>query len=280
MRIPEYINRKDNIIRLVIFTSIFALIFINIYKPFSSSNWYNVSEFLFFVYSSLIILTGVLVVVISRIIMFFYNKKNDISYLKYSLWVFFEILFMAIFYTAYTIILDYQKDIMSVFESSFINTTLVLLLPYTVLWFYMGWKESNKKLEEIKERQADLYNINKPDAKIAFFDYKGDLKISITIPELLFIESCENYVIINYINKDNLLKKYLLRNTLKNVEEYLNSTNIVRCHRSYLVNLNRAKVIRKDGLNTIIELDHPNSPEINISKTYLKKVSQKFIEER
>lgn len=57
--IPEYIYQKKNIVRLILLTALFALVFINIYKPFSSSSWYQVSEFKFFLFSSLIILTGV-----------------------------------------------------------------------------------------------------------------------------------------------------------------------------------------------------------------------------
>lgn len=40
----------------VLFTAFFDLIFINIYKPFSSLTWYPVSEFKFFIFSSLVIL--------------------------------------------------------------------------------------------------------------------------------------------------------------------------------------------------------------------------------
>ena len=58
-KIPSYIYGKQNIVRLILWTALFALVFINIYKPFSSTSWYKVSEFKFFVFSSLIILTGV-----------------------------------------------------------------------------------------------------------------------------------------------------------------------------------------------------------------------------
>ena len=50
-KIPAYIYEKSNIVRLVLLTALFALVFINIYKPFSSSNWYPVSEFKFFVFA-------------------------------------------------------------------------------------------------------------------------------------------------------------------------------------------------------------------------------------
>ena len=74
-KIPAYYYEKSNLIRLVLFTAFFDLIFINIYKPFSSLTWYPVSEFKFFIFSSLVILTGVLAVAISRVIMYFYTRK-------------------------------------------------------------------------------------------------------------------------------------------------------------------------------------------------------------
>lgn len=78
-KIPSYIYGKQNIVRLILWTALFALVFINIYKPFSSTSWYKVSEFKFFVFSSLIILTGVLVVVLSRIILFHWGKRHAIT---------------------------------------------------------------------------------------------------------------------------------------------------------------------------------------------------------
>ena len=78
-KIPSYIYGKQNIVRLILWTALFASVFINIYKPFSSTSWYKVSEFKFFVFSSLIILTGVLVVVLSRIILFHLGKRHAIT---------------------------------------------------------------------------------------------------------------------------------------------------------------------------------------------------------
>lgn len=74
-KIPDYYYEKSNLIRLVLFTAFFDLIFINIYKPFSSLTWYPVSEFKFFLFSSLVILTGLLTVAISRVIMYFLHEE-------------------------------------------------------------------------------------------------------------------------------------------------------------------------------------------------------------
>lgn len=273
MRIPDYINQKKNIIRLVAFTSIFALVFINIYKPFGSSNWYDVSAFMFFVYSLLLTLTGVLVVIISRLVMYFYAKKYDISYWQYAFWVFLEILFMSLFYTLYTLFVSEDRDIVEVFKTCIINTSLVLLLPYISLWFYFGWKESTVKLAKLsKEESSDTTSFG----NIPFYDEKGVLRISINKDDILYIESCDNYVVIYYTG-NNIIKKYLLRNRLKTIEDELSNTNIIRCHRTYLVNLEKAKVIRKESDGLYIELDTKDAKEIPVSKSYQKKISDKFI---
>ncbi len=137
-KIPSYIYEKSNIVRLILLTAFFALVFINIYKPFSSSSWYSVSEFKFFVFSILIILTGVLVVVISRIIMYYWGKNHSISNGAYAVWILLEIFFMSLFYTIYTLILNPEREYLSVFKESAINTSLVLLLPYSALHLYFS----------------------------------------------------------------------------------------------------------------------------------------------
>ena len=101
-KIPSYIYGKQNIVRLILWTALFALVFINIYKPFSSTSWYKVSEFKFFVFSSLIILSGVLVVVLSRIILFHWGKRHANTVRTYANWNVLEIFFMTIYYTIYT----------------------------------------------------------------------------------------------------------------------------------------------------------------------------------
>jgi len=274
MNVPKYINEKHNIVKLVVLTAVFAIVFINIYKPFDSSSWYPVSKFMYFVFSSLIILTGVLVVIISRIIMYFYSRKHEISYTRYFIWVLCEILFMSLFYTIYSVSLKPSRDIMDVFKYSTVNTTLVLLLPYAALWFYFGWQESSKRLQKIES--GDEPELLSPLKSITFKDEKGALRLSILLEDLLYIESADNYVIIHYIT-NNKTKTYLLRNSLKNLETLLIKSPVGRCHRSFLVNFNRVKVIRRTKEGLMLEIDQPNIPDIPVSRSYQEIVSSKFL---
>ena len=270
--IPTYIYDKQHIVQLILWTAFFALVFINIYKPFSSSSWYNVSEFKFFVFSSLIILTGVLVVVLSRIVMFHWGKQHTISVGSYSIWILLEIFFMSLFYTIYTLVLNPERDYMDVFESSTINTSLVLLLPYSVLHFYFSYKDKERRLQLLEEHQAETVA---RQSVFSFYDEKQELRLSVKRSELLYVESADNYVCIWYLSKGQLTK-FLLRNSFKAMEENFADTNVLRCHRSYIVNFDQVKVIRREKEGIFLELGIERVPDIPISKTYSEKVMRWF----
>lgn len=274
MEIPQHLLKKRNIVKLVLFTAAFALLFMNIYKPFDSKNWYEVSDFLFFLFSAPVILTGVLVVVISRIIMYHHSKRSKVSYLKYFLWVFVEILVMSLFYTIFihSLKVNIEKDVMTTFKASMINTSLVLLLPYITLWFYFGWEESKQQLAQQESDQEQ----DKSPSNLLFTDDKGVLRLSIKFLDLLYIEANDNYVTIHY-SAANKIKRFLLRTTLKRLEEELADTSVVRCHRSYLVNFDRVKSMRRESDSIYLELDSNETGPLPISKSYRNSVSQRFM---
>ncbi len=271
--IPPYLNEKQNIVRLVLFTSLFALVFINAYSPFGADRWYNLTRLEFFTYSSLTILVGVLVVVLSRIIMYQVSKRYTIIIWQYLVWILAEILFMALAYTLFEkLILKDTRYFAVLMKNSSRNTALVLLLPYSILWLYFSWQD---KKEQIK-RLADFQPLSDSTRNmIPFYDDKGILKFSIKKENLLYLESAENYVNICYLNKGKV-SKYLLRDTLKKIEETFSGTEIVRCHRSYMVNFEKVKVVRKDKDGLKLEFDNPSVTDIPVSKTYVNSVMQTF----
>jgi hypothetical protein len=271
--IPPYINEKQNIIRLVLFTSLFALVFINAYSPFGAEKWYSVTKPQFFIYSSLTILVGVLVVVISRIIMYYVAKKYSIRIWQYLLWICAEILSMAFTYALFEkIILNDNRVFTDLVKNSSRNTALVLLLPYSILWLYFSWRDKKEQIEKLAELPSYPENSRN---MIPFYDDKGILKFSLMKENLLYLESAENYVNICYLNKGKV-SKYLLRDTLKKIEDTFSGTEIIRCHRSFIVNFENVKVIRKDKDGLKLEFDNPAVTDIPVSKTYVNAVMQTF----
>jgi hypothetical protein len=277
-KIPSYMYEKGNVIQLVLLTAVFALLFINIFQPFNSRGWYpGISEFKYFFFSSLIILTGMLVVVISRIIMLYYTRKHELYVWQFALHVFSEVAFMSIFFTIFAKFfprIGAERDIVEIFVQSSKNTAWVLLLPYSIVWLYFSWSEKNKLIEKIRKQETEP----EPPKRnlIAFHDEKGELKITIDLEQVLYIDSADNYATIHYLNKSKL-SHYIIRNSLKWMDENLTAeTSLVRCHRSYIVNLDNVKVLRKTKDGIFLELDAVNTPDVPVSKTYYQKVMDKF----
>jgi|SRR5574344_456918 hypothetical protein len=273
-KIPPVIYRKKNLIYLVVFTAVFALLFINLYEPFNSTDWYGLSDAEYFLYSSLLILAGVFVVVVSRVIMYFYTKSNTISYGKYGLWIICEILAMSLIYTFISYSLDENKVFIDVYKISIKNTSLIILLPYTIFTLIILWQEKNDQLENIREIRDSA--VEQRNDIITFYDEKGIMKLSIKTDSLYYIESADNYVSIWYRDKQRVTK-FLLRNTLKNIEEQFAGTNIMRCHRAYVVNFDQVKIAKKNTGGIVLDLGVDQIPELPVSKSYGDKVTKWFI---
>jgi len=272
--IPGYLNRPGNIIRLVLFTAVFALIFINVYAPFGTGAYLELSGIRLFLYSSVVILTGMLVVVISRGLMYLYSRKKMLNYWRYILWVTAEILVMAFVYSIYVkFILADPRDFMEISSSSIKNTALIILIPYTILWLFFSWQDNASRLQEMVDKEDPG---TRPSAgMIPFRDEKGSLRLSIQHVDLLYLEAADNYVSVYYLHRDKL-QRFMVRNSMKTYEEQFKDSNIIRCHRSYMVNLDKVEIIRKekDGLHLELGTDPPVS--LLVTKTYVTAVMEVF----
>jgi hypothetical protein len=271
--LPKYLTDKKNIVRLIMLTALFAVVFINIYAPFGLETIYVLSEWEFFGVSSMIILTGVLVVVISRVIMYYHSKRKELLVWQYILWVFAEVLAMAIFYTLFEkLFIHDSRFILDLLKISVKNTTLVLFIPYSVLWLYFSWQDKKNQLQRLANTSTSHDTSKK---MIPLYDEKGVLRFSIKAEHLLYIESADNYVNIFYIDKGKTVR-FTLRNSIKRLEAQLKSAQVIRCHRSYMVNFEKVTILRKDKDELILELDGPTSIELPVSKTYAQNVMETF----
>jgi len=83
--VDKYMTNKSNLVRLIVFTAIFSLCFINLYCPFDSMTWYEeMSRPKYFLVSSLLVLVGILVIAFSRFLMYRFVRKHSLYYLEYA----------------------------------------------------------------------------------------------------------------------------------------------------------------------------------------------------
>jgi len=276
-KIPDYLTERKNVTSFVLFTAAFALVFINIYAPFGANKWVK-SDLQYLFYSSGVILIGMLVIIVSRVFMFMLQKKRPVKYGEYAVWIVVEIFLMALVYSLVQHwFINENGDLITILKNTVRITALVILLPYVIYWLYASLRDKYIRLENLGNPEGEVLSENNGhsiSSMISFYDEKGALKFSIKRNDLLYIEAADNYVIIHYAE---LLKsnKFILRNSLKKLE---NEYNLVRCHRSYVVNLERVKMLRKDREGLLIELDVAEKIALPVSKTYVDNIVKRFTE--
>ena len=266
--IPQYLLTKRSLTIMVTSTAAFAFFFVMIYKPFNVEHWAEVSRFVFAACVLGIVLLGMSIAAISRVIMCYFAKKHRITYLQYIAWVGIELVLMSVAFTICSTLTGVQLDIAEAFEKSLLNTSLILLIPYIISITAFTLQDRNSRLRQIED-DYDKAMQERASTKgiIPFYDERGELQLSVTKENLLYVESADNYIYIWYM-KGNLPKKLMLRNTLKRTAELLADTNVMRCHRGYMVNMEQVKVLRREKENFYLELGIEGVKDIPVSKTY------------
>lgn len=281
-KVPKYLLEKRSQIIMVLFVSIFAVAFINIFQPFGSDTWIDnnkITTTTYFLWSTLLVSIGMIVVAISRVIMYNFSRKpsHNITILKYIGWVFIELLLLSGAFTLLALIVKGNlnlttDDPMEIYVNAIKNTIYILFIPYIICILFFSYQNNKIKLKELMGENLGFKSSN----LISIRDSRGILQLSVAKENLLYIESADNYICIWY-QKGEVLKKKLLRITMKEISEQLADTNIVRCHRSYLINLDLVKVMRREKENMFLELGVPNVKEIPISKTYGEAVLRRLV---
>lgn len=282
--IPQFIYSRANQIFMILFVPFFALVFINIYRPldfdriedsflevFSLSHQARVQ-----LITLMMVLGGMIIAAISRSFMALYTKRQAITYIGYIMWIFGELTAMATSFTLVTLLTDTTKTVTELFRNSFVKTFLIVFIPYAMCYVYFIWQENLRELRHLRKQiENDETVLQK--AYIQILDEKGEMRLSVRREYLVLIESADNYICVYYLNGDKT-KKTMVRNTLSRVAESLNGTRIVRCHRSYMINLDHAKVLHRDKEGVFIELGLEGMPDVPISRTYADNVKEWLVD--
>ncbi len=99
--------------------------------------------------------------------------------------------------------------------------------------------QANKELERIRM----INSIESMD-----FDHEITIQsdtsetVNLHVKDLLYVEASDNYSTV-YWRGETAVQKRMLRVNLKSIESQLGSTEVVRCHRSFMVNINAIRQV-------------------------------------
>ena len=285
-KLPDYLLGKYQLIGTITFAVLFAIVFLNIYIPFSDTAWFvlgggDAHTFFFtltFVFSSLISL------ICSRVLMYRSKKHFEMSYWNYILWCVLEIMAVAGIYTwiTVTIIPDTGELPLDIFGRAFMYGLISLGIPYLIAGMYFAIIDKNNTIRLMNYENVVTDEAPKENAsmqKITLFDNSGTLKMSLSPENLYYIESDDNYIKVWYTDSKDELKQYMLRCRLKTVEESFKDSGLVRCNRKYIVNIKKVSMLRKESEGYVLDLANEAIPPLPVTKTYTDSVLSYFTDE-
>lgn len=173
---------------------------------------------------------------------------------------------MSFFVALYIwLVLHKNTAYLEILTASFQLIFMTLIIPYVIVALSLRIHEYHEK--------SMIANEPLSQKRIRFYDQKHNLKLVVTPSDLIYISSDENYINI-YYNENGKLRNYVLRSSMKAIEEVCVENGLVRCHRSYLINPVHVKVLRKDQEGVVYaELDAPEVQHIPVTKRYYASVS-------
>ncbi len=241
---------------------IFFFAFMLIYQPFNAveflgGEWFGVHLTI----SSCIVL---LCIILMRLLYYYLPLK--LNYSLYISWCFSEVIFSSFFVALYVWLVRLKP--MPYFEtltSSFQYLSTSLVFPYLILGMSI-------RLYELitKQGQAEEGTNN----RMRFYDDRHNLKLVLTDDAVLYITAEENYVNIFY-SENGKMRNYVLRSSMKALDELCHDHGLVRCHRSFFVNPRHVTVLRKDKEGLVYaELDANDSMRIPVTKRYYDQLSE------
>ena len=141
---------------------------------------------------------------------------------------------------------------------------MLAIIPVAGIMLYFQNRSAKAEIESLVKFKP----VRASGTRLIFLSSEnGKDEIGIPLNQLLYLEDQDNYVAVFHLEGENV-RKNLLRNTLKNMEAMFNELPVVRCHRSYLVNLANIKSIARKGHQLKLHLTNLSKP-VSVSRSYL-----------
>ena len=245
--------------------SIFFFFFIIFFLPFGVNNYnpnhqYTLGFFLeIFLFFVPLLAFSLFNEILLRPIIF--KKPSLKKIILWSIWVLF--LLSTVIFITYNILGSWHDFKLNSYLEFLIQVSVVLLFPLVGVFFFFRYRSLQYQIEHILTTKEIFLDENQ------LIEFKGQGskdQITLSLANFLYGKSQDNYVELYFLEKEQL-KKFLIRSSLSNISESINNSVIVRCHRSYIVNLLHVTAIKGGNQDMILSID-PFDSTVPVSKSY------------
>lgn len=270
----------------------FVAFFLLVFQPFGISMWTTEHRVLKIIGFGLV--SFVCPVIFKAFLVVFIKKsKPEETWViwKEILVLVFALLFIAIgnlVYAGFICIVSYS---LSDLFLAFLTTFLLGIFPITAnivikhnRFLALNQKEALHMEQEVKEYQLrtqhDLLeqkeiSVLPKTEPLTLISENGKDVLQLNFADLLYIESADNYCEVVFL-KNNAVTKHLIRASLKLLESQIKFSFIIRCHRSYIVNLKQVEHIKGNAQGYKMDFKYGPPYTVPVSRNYGKVLFERL----
>ncbi len=280
--IPSYLRERYQLLGTVTFAALFSVLFLLVSIPFSNNAWFRLGNSTFFGFTALFASISLAILIVSKVTMYKTRNILPMTYWGYAAWCLSEIVLITVLYTIFTVTIAQPEDQngIAIFFHALVYTFVCLGVPYIIAGMFFTIIDQNRtiRLMNMQDVVTDETPAETaaPIQKFTLFDNNGVLKLSVSSANLYYVEADDNYIKVWYADQQGALQTYMLRCRLKTVEESFAGSDLIRCHRKFIVNMQKVKVLQKVGAVYEITLDNEAIAPIPVTKTYIGNVLERF----
>lgn len=275
---PCFIGQKENMLTAV-FIGLFVMLFLIVFQPFGISN----NEFSDTVINSAgfglvsFLVQVFFYFVVPKILPKYFDEK-DYTLGKDILAYAFMLLILGLVNGVYARFMFSESAQEFISIGGMIGQTFLIgIFPISFLSLLQHSQSNKSNIEASRDIRLskEKASFDFQDKKALFFTISTDQeKTSIGLNDLLFLESNGNYIKLNQM-KDEGFTTSMHRATLKSVEAENTYKNIIRCHRSYIVNLDQVLDVQGNAQGLKLKLKNCNE-DVPVSRKYISTVKDYF----
>lgn len=244
---------------------IFFLLFVVFYEPFAIESLLTMEKSSFTFNVTMLFCILLISMSITRCWLYFIGKVRSLSRIEYALWCSAEVLLGSLFMALYlSLMMPSPPPYYELVGKALKITAGTCIYPYLFIWIGM---EAKTIINSLSQRSDDT-------SLIRFYDEYKKLRFVIAPEAVLYIKSEDNYAQIHYLDKGRS-QKFILRSSMKALEDNLKQHGLIRCHRSYFVNPTFIKIVhRNDAGQIVAELNQEGYESIPISQKYQDQIAK------
>ncbi len=277
--IRRFLTRFESILLFLSLTLVVAVLLVVFGQPTSILGYFEQQSSLTPLGQITIsFISGFGVLALSRVLLSLVGRKHDLSPAAMVIWIVAELIVCVsvIALVLWGLCGGGTVDLASLVGALVLGMAGVLLVPTVVTYLIRRLREAQDEVVRLRQLtdHQDGQAKQAAEASVNFFAKGGRLAFSTRMGNILYIEAADNYVNIHYLNGEKE-ETFILFNSMKNIEKSFAGTSLMRCHRGYMVNADNVRLMRKEALGLVLEINHC-AKTIPVSKSFAEPVTQYF----